>query len=375
MSGIVQVQRDPGGGFGGPTEGTYPPVCDQNAHVAPAASGRHTRFVRWPWLVALVIASASADARPTPSRRPPPEKGNFWSDIIEPNGTQVNSLLEKANRALKILDDVSTGDTDWAVEQRTRYVRDAYHLMAYARKLAPENVQVLALLGRTADDLGKTREAIDALEACVRVTGPDKASPEVTGRLGAIYLRLDNYDAAIRWLRQAQGPITAQSAPALVHLANALAARGETVAAIDALTNAIPTTVTFYAEEPVTLVTFSLAVLYDRDEQRSAAFDVLDHLQATHQTQYASKVQTQLAKMRFAPAADQHYYQAFLYESLGRYVEARAEWALYAASGESPWRARALDHMAAIDAQRRTGKPVRPDPSAPAPIRRRLPRP
>src|SRR5258705_2475817 len=104
----MPVQCDAGRGLGGPTGGLYPRVSDQHAHVAPAAFGRHTRFVRWPWLVALMIASASADARPTP-RHPPPEKGNFWGDIIEPNGTQVNSLLDKANRALKILDDVPTG--------------------------------------------------------------------------------------------------------------------------------------------------------------------------------------------------------------------------------------------------------------------------
>ncbi len=36
-----------------------------------------------------------------------------------------------------------------------------------------------------------------------------------------------------------------------------------------------------------------------------------------------------------------------------RYVEARAEWALYAAPGGPPYRRRALDHIAAIDAQRR----------------------
>ena len=82
--------------------------------------------------------------------------------------------------------------------------------------------------------------------------------------------------------------------------------------------------------------------------------------------------------MRFAPAEDRHYFYGLLYESAGNYVEARAEWALYAASGESPWRARALDHIHAIDAQR-TAPKAKPaaattavPPPAPPVIRRRV---
>jgi hypothetical protein len=50
----------------------------------------------------------------------------------------------------------------------------------------------------------------------------------------------------------------------------------------------------------------------------------------------------------FAPVEDLHYYNALLYEVMGNYVEARAEWALYAAMG-GRYRARALEHVAAID--------------------------
>jgi hypothetical protein len=62
--------------------------------------------------------------------------------------------------------------------------------------------------------------------------------------------------------------------------------------------------------------------------------------------------------MRLAPAEDQHYYLGLLYESVGSYPEARAEWALYAEVPDLPYRARALDHIAAIDAQRRARRPV-----------------
>ncbi|MBX3156604.1 MAG: tetratricopeptide repeat protein [Deltaproteobacteria bacterium] len=327
--------------------------------------------MRWQVLVAAILLASPAAARP------PREHADFWREVIEPNNVEVAALLDKANRVMKAPDDALAADQDFAVDQRMRFYRDAYNLLRYARKLSPESVEVLAKLGRAADEIGKTAEAIEALETCVRVAGPDKAGPAVTGRLGAIYLRLEKYDAAVRWLRYAQGALTPDSAPALVHLANALAARGETTAAIDTLSNVIPVQSAGPFEGPLALVGFGLAVVYDRDEQRSAAFDVLDHMQSATQAEYGKNVQAELARMRFAPAADRHYYQALLYESLNHYVEARAEWALYAASGDLPWRGRALDHIAAIDGGRRAGppRPLAPGTVAPPVLHRKIPRP
>jgi len=331
--------------------------------------------VRWLCLAVLVVTVSRGDARPAPPAPPAPE-GGFWREVIEPNGDQVRVLVGKAKNAMRQPDDALMTDSDWAVEQRMRFFRDAYNLLRYARKLSPDNTEVLGLLGRAADELGKTREAIEALEACVKVTGPDKAGSEVTGRLGAIYLWLGQRDSAIRYLRFAQGPLNVNTAQALVHLANGLAARGEVTAAVDTLQNVLPLTAlgAYYSTE-VSLVAFSLAVIYDRDEQRAAAFEVLDHMQASLQQQYSVQLQNELAKMRFAPAEDQHYYLGLLYESLGQYTEARAEWALYAASGDSPWRSRALNHIVAIDAQRKANPAAKPPTQIPPPgtsvIRRR----
>jgi tetratricopeptide (TPR) repeat protein len=241
---------------------------------------------------------------------------------------------------------------DASVDRRLRTLGDAYGMLRYARKLAPENTDVLALLGSTADELGKTRQALDALDACIRIQGPERAGGGVTGRLGMIYLRMGRLDDAIRWLRYAQGPIAgADNAVAVVHLATALAARGQMPDALDALSNALPAQ-TNYFTDPVTLVSFALAVHYDRDEQRSAAFEVLDRMQATLQQELGPFTQRALSAMRFAPPEDHYYYQALLYETLGDYTEARAEWALYAAIEDAPWRRRALEHVRAIDAQR-----------------------
>ena len=221
---------------------------------------------------------------------------------------------------------------------------------------------MLGLLGHTADELGKTKQAIEAYEACIRVMGAEKAGPEVTGGLGAIYLRLGDRDAGIRWLRQAQGPLSMTTAPATALLANALASRGELTAAVDALQAVVPAQGTGYYSHEASLVSFTLAVVFDRDEQRTAAFDVLDHMKSALQQQFGTQMQNVIALTRFSPAEDQHYYLGLLYEALDQYTEARAEWALYAASGETPWRARALDHIHAIDVLRKARPVVAPAP-------------
>ena len=311
-------------------------------------------------------ALAGAVAEPAP---PPIAHRDFWKDIIDPHGDEVARLVSSVMIGMRYADDALQTDAEWAVEQRMRYFQDAYNVMRYARRLSPENTDVLRLLGRAADELGKTRQAIEALEACAQLVGPDRASAEVVGRLGAIYLRLGDRDAAIRWLRLAQGPLTTTTAQPLVHLANALAARGDIAGAIDTLANVVPPGIASYYPQELTLATFALAVIYDRDEQRGAAFEVLDRLRSTLQLQYAPQVQNALITMRFAPAEDQHYYLALLYETLDEYVEARAEWALYAASGEAPFRARALDHIRAIDTLHRTTPvpPKAPPPPIPMP--------
>ena len=306
--------------------------------------------------VPLAIAAA-ADARP-PRRDPPPpaRDRDLWRDVVEPHADEVRRIVYRARSTIQQADVSLTGDYDPSGEQRAKFYRDAYGMLRYAHRLAPENVEVLFLLGATADELGKTRQARSALEDAVRIAGAERAGADVTGRLGSIYLRLGRIDDAIRYLRIAQGtelPASAAIGRDAVMLATALAARGDTNEAIDVLANLAPPNVAYYTNE-LALISFALAVQYDRDDQRGAAIEVLDRMQSAMQpSQFASQVQLGLTSIRWAPPEDRHYYQALLYEAMGHYTEARAEWALYAASGDLPYRARALDHVAAIDAARR----------------------
>lgn len=309
-------------------------------------------------LVALAVTGrhpARAEVIDPPPPPVDPDRGNFWRDLLTPHKDEVDLILTRARQALSTADMALYSDYDPTGLERTRFYKEVYGMLKYARRLAPDNLDVLRLLGQTADEHGKTREAIEALQAAIDRAGPDKVGADVTGRLGIIYLRLGKLDDAIRYLRAAEGPLLAGqpiTAHVLVHLATALAARGQMGEAIDVLANAIPAQVPYYSNELV-VVSFALAVQYDRDEQRGAAFEILDRMQTILQGQLATMVQMQLGGIRFAPAEDRHYYNGLLYEAAGHYAEARAEWALYAANPDAPYRRRALDHITALDELRR----------------------
>lgn len=304
-------------------------------------------------LLAVLACALPASAKPPPVQAAP--RRDFWREMLEPHGEEVKRIVTLATQHVVNGDASVTGDADPTGRQRARYYRLAHGMLRYARHLSPENVDVLRLLGHVADELGNTEEARGAFETAVRIAGAEKAGPDITGGLGAIYLRLGKVDAAIRYLRLAQGPLDNTkpiSAVVLVHLAHALAARGDMASAIDTLANAMPTSSQYYSNE-MALVAFALAIQYDRDEQAGAAFEVIDHMQTQLTSSFDQTVATALLSMRFAPAEDRHYYQALLYEVMGYFTEARAEWALYAAA-DMPFRARAEAHIAAIDAMRRS---------------------
>jgi tetratricopeptide (TPR) repeat protein len=291
-----------------------------------------------------------------------PDRGNFWRDLAEPHKDEVTLILFKARNAITTADNALLGDYDPTGTGRLTVYREVNGMLHYARRLAPDNLEVLKLYAHTSDVIGKTRQAIDALQAAIDVAGPDKAGIEVTGRLGEIYLRLGQLDDAIRYLRIAQGPIIPgqpATAHVLVHLATALALRGQSGDAVEVLANALPPNPPYYSNE-MQVVAFALAVMYDRDEQRTAAFETLDRLRAALQDQLGPMLHNALGSLRYAPADDEAYYLGLLYEVAEHYAEARAEFALYAASGDATYRGRALDHVRAIDRRDHATPPPRP---------------
>jgi tetratricopeptide (TPR) repeat protein len=284
--------------------------------------------------------------------KPDPDRGNFWRDIVDPHHDEIQAILRKARAALQQLDTVAGADGDPAGIGRRAIERDLVNMLRYARRLQPDNADVLRMLAQVSDDLGDVRQAREALLAVIDVAGIDHAGTDTLDRLGELALRTGKLDDAIAYLREAQGPLRAGQPPtanALVHLATALALRGHSSEGIDVLVDALPDPAMYEPSENQ-LVAFALAVLYDRDEQRGAAFEVLDRMRAALGDQLATSLQSSLDQMRFAPAEDELYYRALLYEVTGDIPEARTEWLLYAAAGNAPYRQRALDHARELDA-------------------------
>ncbi|HEY4182397.1 MAG TPA: hypothetical protein VGM90_36440 [Kofleriaceae bacterium] len=311
---------------------------------------------------------ALAEAKPAaPRPAPAPIQIDFWREVIDPHGVEIAGLLAKATTALRYADEASMADGEWSVADHMRYFVDVYNIMKYARSLAPDNADVLATFARAADELGRTHEARAAWVHYVEVAD-DRLSGDALARYGSLLLRSGERDAAIAVLRNAQGPVRANNASAQFLLANALAERGEVSAALDVIQAALPPQIQYYSGD-VTLLTFAQAVILDEDEQRSAAFETLDRARNAMSSSYASSVLNALSSIRFAPSEDQHYYLGLLYESQHQYVEARAEFALYAAVPDAVWRSRALDHVHAIDAERRAPKPPpEKKPTTPPPV-------
>src|SRR5258705_13891707 len=95
---------------------------------------------------------------------------------------------------------------DTTAERRLRHVGDAYGLLRLAHKLSPGHTDVLSLLGYAADELGKTRQALQELEHCIQLQGPQRAGPGGPRRPGTIHPPLGKPDDASPWPRHALGP-------------------------------------------------------------------------------------------------------------------------------------------------------------------------
>ncbi|MFT3693169.1 MAG: hypothetical protein QM831_08510 [Kofleriaceae bacterium] len=301
----------------------------------------------------LVAATARAEVAWVPPEPPvDPDRGNFWRELAEPHKDEITTILWKARTAIQQGELTLIADYDPTGEARQKLYNQLYGMLRYAKKLGPDNIDVLKMYAQVADTIGKTRQAMDALHAIIDLQGPEKAGVEVTGRLGEMYLRIGELDEAIRYLRLAQGPIvqgTPITAYNLVHLSTALSLRGQSTEAIDVLADALTSQPVYYSAE-YQVIAFALAVAYDRDDQRSLAVEQLDHLRAALQEQWGASVRNSLAGLRFAPAEDLQYYRALLLEATDMYGDARAEWALYHGRYEQ----RALDHIAAIDKRPKT---------------------
>lgn len=302
-------------------------------------------------IVAAAAIGSRADAKPVAEIQRPPAsyEHDFWREVTAPNHVQVDAIVTRARAAFTAFDAAEHADFDPGVAVRQAAEREVLGMLRYARRLQPDNLDVLKMIARAADDTGDPAAAREALLAVVDQAGLEHAGIEVLDRLGELALRAGRTDDAIAYLRHAQGSISADNARAPEHYATALALAGRGGEAIDALVHALPEPPTFELSDQLG-VGFALVVQYDRSEQRADAYALLAQMKVSLGDQLAPQLQSVVDAMHFAPAEDELYYRALLYEIAGDRAEARTEWLLYAACDGAAYRARALAHVAELAA-------------------------
>jgi len=294
------------------------------------------------------LARADMEYYQAPTARSPTDE--FWREVVAPHGDEIAELLTSSRSGFSQATQYVMYDYDPTGENRAKLLDELYGHLRYARRLDPTQQEVLMLLGQVAEESGRANAAIEALGAYVSQLGPDENVPaEVEYRLGRAYMRLGRWDDAARHLRGAmsQGATAGAGTLALAYLGSALMSSGQLADAIDLLGPA-KNNQNLWSPDAMATV-FTLAVAFDRDEQISQAFDLLESTQNMLQQSYPNTTQQSLLQLTFVPAYDQHYFLGLFYESLGYLQEARTEWLLYAQVEDAPYRGRAIDHADAID--------------------------
>lgn len=309
--------------------------------------------------------AARADRMPPPHVIAPSPNDDFWRDVVHPHANEVGELQRNLAVTLRSLDD------PYGEGNRGQAVMSGLRMARYARQLDPGDLDARYYAGAFADEAGRAVEAERVLDDYLARAPAGVLRADALLRIGRIALRQHRTTDAITALRRsiAQTSERATSIKAHVALAHALEATGDVGAAIAVLrelNDAVP-----IDGEPSTVIGYlALAVLYDRDEQITAAFDVILRLKTALDNDYGHWAEDAVRLFPPPVAADLHYYRALAYETTQvNQAEARAEWfAFERVAGPMGAGARAHDHRVAIDRER--ARERRPTP---APRRRRTP--
>ncbi|HVK73814.1 MAG TPA: tetratricopeptide repeat protein [Kofleriaceae bacterium] len=313
-------------------------------------------FVAGLGLAAVLTTHVAAE--PDPDAR---DRGDFWREVVSPHHDEVTALKAQLRDALAAI--ISDGNP----EHRAGLVLEATRMARYARQLDPGDVELLYYLAALADEGGHSAAAQRQLVDYVSRTPRPSMRLDALVRLGKIALRQRRPELAIGALRQAlaERGDRRSTAAAAIYLAHALDAAGRTGDAIDLLASQIATQPGAWEAEDAA-IWLALATLYDRDEQISQAFELVMTAQNVLGAGFAERMEAGLAAVPPVPAPEIHYTRAFVYETAGFLLEARAEWQSYLRmTTVARYRDRAAAHLAAIDgllAARRgpASRPARP---------------
>ena len=332
-----------------------------------------------------LLALAALIALPARGAADPPRAGggtapdqDFWGWLLEPHKPEVDLVLRKAagnrNEALRRspYDSYQGYDAAWATRRR-ELLADAEGMLRYALELQPDSPRLLRELAIVTDERGRP-SAREHLERYLAVESPDRSTADARMRLGRWYARERRFGEAIAQLRLALGgrpdartALAARQLLALVYMQT-----GRLAEAIDLLRGGLvgghpPGALPDYATP------YLLAVAYDRDEQITLAHQTLEQIARLSPDALSQVLIDQHGnRLEVLPGWERHYLAALQFEVLGQLVEARAEWLAYLRWDEAPYRARARQHLVAVERMLRdqaTGRAARPAPPRPhAPV-------
>ena len=307
---------------------------------------------------------------PSPPRRsqPPPspaaaKPGTFWERAIDPHGADLRVIRTKVEKNLARATDASLrptllGDTV-PLDDRVRrtLLIDALGMLRYGLSLAPEDPWMLERAGFAAARLGRLQQARTLLTRYMRLEAAKRIAASTHARLGRIHARLREWDAAVIQLRislELAASRPDSRAQAVVTLAGIYMHQQRLADAIALVMGELRGPAVMrgvYSGEPI--VQLTLAVAYDRDEQRARANTVLTKMKQRGQLALSLLQQPVFNASTYAPIIDRHYFAALIYEAAGHSADARTEWLNYASSADARYRRHAQAHVADLDAATR----------------------
>lgn len=306
-----------------------------------------------------LAGAAQADMMPVPP--PPPPPADFWARAIEVRSPQAVELHQHLATALRTLEE-PWGSTD---RLRVELVRRADRVARMLVARYPTDPTSLYYAGAFADLTGRSDLALGWLTEARERAPASALAGDAELRLGLLALRRGDLERAIAWLR----PLTAVSRDrdgqvrASIALAFAHEAQGDTAAAIAALRVLDNPT----SDDPGSqAIAVTLAVIYDRDDQVTNAFDLLVRLRQFEEGGAIAIVDRTLRAYPPPFALDRVYLRALAYDvTPGSEREAHRLWLQLEQSGGPPeLAARARAHRLLLDRTlteaRRPRAPSRP---------------
>lgn len=308
----------------------------------------HTLAVRVSVLAVCCLlglgAVARADMMPLPP--PPPPPADFWARAIEIRSPQAIELHQHLATALRTLEE-PWGSTD---RLRVELVRRADRVARMLVARYPTDPTSLFYAGAFADLNGQSEPAERWLTAARERAPTGALAGDAELRLGLLALRRGDLERALAWLR----PLTAVSRDregqvrATIALAFAHEAQGDTAAAIAAL-RALDNP---GADDPASqAIAATLAVIYDRDDQVTNAFEILVRLRQFEEGGALAIVERTLRAYPPPFALDRVYLRALAHDvTAGSEREAHRLWLQLEQSGGPPeLAARARAHRLLLD--------------------------